>query len=557
MKLNPTKPFSTPRRRQVLAVALLAVLVLLRFEVIRRFGLDLLDAEEFRNHRLRVHLTEGSVGHLTNYILGAPVYGAGEGSIVVSLLLVPIGWLVPDMYWASRVAAILWTLLGAIALARIARHLVGERGPLLALTAVCLLPPRFVMDSLTAKGNYAEAATLGLLLWWAALSVPTASRSRARVAIATAVGFLAVFSVWFTPGSLPLTTFTLLCLPFVWRGQGASTWGAAAAGMTPAVALWILLLPGGRTGATAPGHFVDAVGQAGRSIFSPHLPLLFKAAWLEWPVHASSHPISPVLMGAALLAGWGAVIGALVLGARRTARRAASRERGWVFVVVGGATGLGLPLLLVLMGWGPAWVGDLGISTSHFFDPRPAFFTWWVWALAFVVVVDYGIARAPRATLALGGLGVVVFSPIQAAWILSVPAGPGLWASEDWLLCPSRDPSYFDFCVDHPPPGLVTDLPEVAREASALPPMHRRALLKGVGAVQGTDGCGIQSSHDNHDIRGTRETELWWSGAGWALARCAPPDSVDSNCATAPTDPLRALCRAGAASTDKSPPGSP
>ena len=486
------------RRDELIAcAALLGLFVLLRVLAAPALAFDLLEPEELTNLRLVRQLGSGHpLGGLGSYWYTGVGGNIGAGPLVLSVLYVILRPFAEPDVGAVRLMGTLWATGGALAMAGIARRLLGRGGAAAGLAGAVALPPTWLAWSLTAKGNYTEAAVLTLLGVWLLLRLDAAAGSRREAGWAAGLGLCLAFSGWFCVSAIPPALLLVAIAPLA---VGRRSWPALlalAAGMLLG-ALPVLLGFAPAGGAASPvgleevrellGSVLSSPGAWPRVLFGglANLPVL---GFGEVPPEDWARGWQLVTAGVVLavgVAGLGLLLG---LGLSR----ARDRDRLGMPALSGAGRALliGLALLALLIPAGLASVGfapdGLGIRQLHHYEPRRA-------ALVYAVM----------------GLGVATFGwlvwrfkpvrPVLAAWLLFAVLNQGALAMSSegapdsfhpirYMLCPAEQPVHeASVCV-----GALWEDQVAALEALVLLPrleatdLRRQALL-GFGALQRDD----------------------------------------------------------------------
>ena len=544
----------------------LVAFVALRFVSSARHKLEVFNSEELLNLRLRWVLEANEeIWTLNQLWVGNPLYGSGGGPVGLSFLQVGLGWTGMGAYWSLRVAAIIFAVMLALGTAVIARKLLGRWGPASALLGLCLLPPPFLQDSLTSRGNYVEATSLtvaGVALWLVASELVGARGVLAHFAAALAFGLAA----WFTPAFLPVGLIFLVAQATTSGLRGLLAIVGAA------VPIVLLLMWGAEASSgtvrTVRQHPVDAARALLQQpeLWTPTLTAAYRALPTEFPGTVDSGDAEEAgtappdgrgemrrqarLHGYARSACWllVALLGLrLLVGARR---------RPVVITLAAGLLCAGAALApagLSLVGMAPNDVDSLGGPRAHFWDARRAFIIWPAVALGFSAVVVQAAGRGWLRPIRLAaGLGVMVPSVLLVASGLQTfdDVGPR-FRPERWAICPAKPLIYLGDPCAGPIVGLEIRPLEALVDATAhweIP--ERAAVLLGHGSVKlAPRGCLFAQPEGFPDVSiggapppVDHLLRAYWLGVGAAAnAHCAR-EYIGGTCAKASTSALRSAC---------------
>ena len=244
------------RRTWIVILVALGLVVGLRTAFVLDQPLRLYGAEEYRNLRLAATVwgEEEAWGGL---LLGSPGDPADPplrtsdrsslfdfqfqdwdgGTLVGSMLLVPIAAVGGLSMGTVKAGAILWAALALLAWVGLLGRLEGPRGAWFAAAAFACAPPAYLGVTSFHWANHAESAVFIPLLLLAVLQAKRASTDRAQAGWLAAAGALAGFSVWFSPLNLLPALLALGLAPLL-LGRGCLRWAplvltGAALGFLP------------------------------------------------------------------------------------------------------------------------------------------------------------------------------------------------------------------------------------------------------------------------------------------------------------------------------------
>jgi hypothetical protein len=565
--IAPSEPSARRSRgRHLVAAALLTGFVVLRLVAAHHQAIPLTEPEELLNLRLARQILGGyEVGPLGRYWYTGVGGPGGAGTLVLSVLYIPLVALMGPGVWTIRVMGILWALAGALLTAGIARRVFGPPGFLAGLVAALAMPPAWVGFTVMAKGNYVEAAVLTLA---AAYALLRASGSDGRISAGAwsgLAGAVAAFSVWFWPSAAPptglLAVAVVACAVLQRRPELAiGALVGAGLGLLPSLAgIAPTQASAAQVGALQASDVLREVLSAPRTwpalvhgslAGQPLLSLPTAPAW-EW---AAGWQVNSENVLRAL--SWALCFGLVAVGASgRLARRllpAGTWTAGTRSVLLALAlSALGLPILLGAMGVGPAY---LPVRSIYFFDPRRAALVYPVWSLGWAgaLVVVAGL-RGRRRVVGLGIAGLLVGLQIASAatFARAGRAPSGSFHPELWLICPADTPAEeVAVCVGTVDHHDVPVLEALVADPRLVDPDLRRAALQGYGAVEREDrDCAVAAGTlPSEAPPDALEETLWmWEALGIAARGACPYPRVDSICAEPTQAVLRDACLRGAA----------
>ncbi|GEM_PF-1890291 len=556
-----------PHRRSalVLSVVSLAAFVAIRWSAAHHQAIPLTEPEELLNLRFARQVLEGhAVGPLGRYWYTGVGGPGGAGTLVLSILYLPIVAVVGPGVWAVRVMGILWALASALLTAGLARRIFGPPGFLAGLVAALAMPPAWVGFTVMAKGNYVEAAVMTLGAAYL-LVAAAASPGRGGLVRAVGAGAVAAFSIWFWPSAAPPTALlaaAALGIAIAERRPGlivACVVGAVVGAAPSFVGLAPTQVVASQVGATQVTDVARAVLTApstwpavvhGSLAGQPLLSLPTAPAW-EW---AAGWQIGTenALRGVLWLLCFAALVVALVrpLHGRLFPRGPVTPGSRAVLGALA-VSAVGLPVLLGAMGVGPAY---LPVESVYFFDPRRAALVYPVWALvtAGALVAVWSLSGRRRG-VGLGIAGALLLLQVASAVAFARAGTPprGGFHPERWLICPAETPAEeVAVCVGTVDHHDVPVLEALTSDPRLSEPRLRRAALQGYGAVEREDmGCAVapgtlpaESPPDARD-----EALLMWEALGIAARGACPYTRVDSICAEPTEAALAEACRRGAA----------
>jgi len=473
------------RRERIACVVLLLAYALLRPLVARALAFDLLDPEELLNLRLvRQLAADAPVGDLGRYWYTGVGGNTGAGSLVISMLYVPLGWFADAGLPMIRAMGLLWSVGAALVMAGLGRELFGRGGAAAGLAAALTLPPSWLAWSVTAYGNYVEAAVLTLLGAWLLLRGLRSERPEPWVAGAgAALSFSAWFGVSAAPPALVLGVVGAALLVKRPKTLAALVVGAAV-GYSPA----LMIAPASHVGSPIGPEEVRAVFISVLSdpaswpkVFFGSLAAMPVLTWREvaaedwaagWQI-----PLSAVLLRF-YVAGLGGLYALVIrpdlLG--WSDARAPRRALAGALAVIA----LAIPGGLTAVGVGP---DGLGVEQLYFFDGRRAALVYPIIALGLAGCGHWLWSLGLPGRIAVGLFGAATLANAAMILAASVPP-PTPFHPERYLVCPAVEPvDEASVCVGSLWEDQVPVLEALVLRPELEPVGRRRDALLGFGAL--------------------------------------------------------------------------
>jgi 4-amino-4-deoxy-L-arabinose transferase-like glycosyltransferase len=166
----------------------------------------------------------------------------GSGSLIISLLAVPIYALFGPHYLALKLLALLITVLGGLFWFQVVRAWLGHRVAWCFGLLYIFAPPVLVRTALIAKGDHPEAmAIVGAVLLLASRAA-FCRNDRSRARWAAACGLLAGLGIWVTYSTVPVLVGAGLAA-LVWtRLRPIRIWVVFGAGLVVGLLPWFATL---------------------------------------------------------------------------------------------------------------------------------------------------------------------------------------------------------------------------------------------------------------------------------------------------------------------------
>ena len=555
----------------VLGLALLVIYTGLRIALAARCPIQLYQPEEYVHLRLFRQIQAGlPLGALSEYMYGKGSGFDGGGSLVQSILYLPLGPIVGTGHAAVKTMALMWALLGACLSAALARRLFGEWGGTMALLAHLAVPPAFLVFSMIAWGTHTEGAVLMLLLFWVYLTAvgpPLATASRARSFL---LGSLFALVPWFSPLALLPSLLLAVSVPYAFRGRLARhlPWIVAgvAVGAVPAV---LLDLPGGHGTigselAKAAALTSERVREAGGSF-----PFLVEALGrvatygVTWPGHWSPPGrLATVLHVLCHTCGWLGLV-ALLLKALfptglPTRRRSDASPLSAPLEVSAAGRAVLLTVALTALGL-PVALHALDLADTRRLTPV---YSLWALGWAFALLSLWRIHGRMRVPARVAVLGLPLLAMVPSVLLIASGHPPdGPFRSSSFALEPKGEPveEWWIAIFDVTRPSLPM-LDELVDDPRLVSRSHRGAALRGysVGSARGRDPLVLKEGYCPLHIP-PEFVQRWrwdedarpfaWEYFGAGLAVGCTRMEVSRGCESAGDDTLRAACLRGSART--------
>ena len=529
-------------------LALLGVFVVLHLLFMVLGQVELYHPEEYLNLRLYRQLAAGlPLGGMGGYAYGAGTGLDGGGTVVHSLLYVPLAALAGPGQLAVKAMALFWATAGATLCVLLGRRLFGDGGGRAAALAVLALPPAYLVFSSISWANHMEGSVLVLALMWVFLWTADRSDTAAPRGRAALLGALAAFVPWYSPLAVVPVGLIALSAPWVFRRRmvGILPWLAVgiALGLAPALAIDLPDVGGGDVG-------VLGSALAGERDWAFALTALarvetYDVSWpgrwnmppaVVWTMHCAC--VLTTWVGAGLLLAWAVNPRIGPGGSWRT-----RGDRAVAAVVA--LTALALPVLLALSG---GWAAR---------RLSPVFV---LWVLGWTLGLCWLRMRFPdrlRAITAISAAAVLTAAipGILLAVSGSLPAPP--IDLHRVALMPQEQPvaevtvGMTDFTADH-----LTALDDLLRDPRTRP---AQGLVQAINGFDGAVGgprmplrldparCQDRSTMQaNGTLRSEFVTDLTWEYVGKGLAVACPPAHVEARCELALDPAHRQACTTAA-----------
>jgi len=548
------------RREWTVCAGLLVAYALLHLVAVRHHALLLGNPEELVHLRLARQLAADlPIGSWDVYLYG-PTQGAGGiGPLILSLLYVPVSWVLGTGHTGLRGMALLWALASALLVGAIAARLLGRGGRAAGIASCLLLPPAWLGLSSTVYANYLEASVLCLLaLYLFVVAGQSLGTVRRRASIAGGLGLVAGTACVFNPASVALIGPILLVTGLL-PGSAKlrlATVGPALAGAATAVLPWWPLLTVDRA-----GHLVLPSWRApleffvgARDAWGENLALTYAALPVDqiWE-HQGGLDVPPWAATTWRIATW-SLLAALalrgLLGGRFPGSTAWTAEKRLVAIVVG-ATALAIPLALTLTGLGPDSLD--GPRVYHWNWRRQALVyplaaLAWAWLLH-GLFDPHGHPSRRGLAIALG-LVPLAAGLFSIAVAFSGEAPPTHHRPQDFALCPQSEPALEGaICVDLYTSWNQLDVVATLVEATGDDLNRRRSVLAGFGAVHRvTRGCQfIAWKVLLAEIEGADAAVAGWHAVGASSVATCGGAETERFCAEAPSPEFVEACLRGGA----------
>ena len=383
-------------------LGLLSIFVTVRIVFLVYSQIELYHPEEYLNLRLYRQLAEGlGAGPLGQYAYGAGSGLDGGGTVVQSVLYLPLALLFGPTQLTVKLMALMWAITGAVACAAVGRRLFGRGGAAATLAAMLGLPPAYLVFSSISWANHMEGAVLTFTTLWVLLVLSDRIESGGGRAWSAALGFLLVTVPCYSPLALLPLGLVALGLPWCLASHRARSlpWMALGSGGGLGIAMLAGLDMRQISGVVSSlGHYSSTLlGDPGSRVIevvtAPATVATYGVHWPgRWSPSATALPFlhdaccAMVIVGALALLVW-------AFRRHRGERNARKRAVRLVFAVVALNCVL-LPVVLTLF--------DAGI-------PRRLSPVYLSWAVCWAGLITQAMTHAPRVAALVGvTLGVCV-----------------------------------------------------------------------------------------------------------------------------------------------------
>ena len=163
----------------------------------------------------------------------------GGGSLIVTLLAVPLYWLFGPYYLVYKLIPLAIGVLGACAWTGAVHRWLGTRAAGLLALLFVFAPSNLVRNSLLAHGNHAEALSLLGGVFYLGSRAALGGEKKARLRFAFAAGALAGLGVYVTYAVLPILIGAAFGALAYTRGQPRRLWLCCALGLALGLIPWI------------------------------------------------------------------------------------------------------------------------------------------------------------------------------------------------------------------------------------------------------------------------------------------------------------------------------
>ncbi len=240
-------------------------------------------------------------------------YYHSNGSLLVTLLAVPVFAVLGPSYLAFKIIPLLFTLVGGLCWFMVVRAWWGRPVAWLFGLIYLFAPATFVRTALIAKGDHAEAmAIVGAILLLASKAALAVDPARAR-RWALAAGCLAGLGVFVSYSTLPVLAGVAVAALLLTRLRPRRLWVALGAGLAAGLVPWVIALVAS-AGSSLQIYGQSVAASAGVSAAFDRLGILFARGFLagyDLPGGLAARAIAGHVWGLAVVAGW------IALGLRR------------------------------------------------------------------------------------------------------------------------------------------------------------------------------------------------------------------------------------------------
>ena len=461
-------------------LGLLSIFLTLRIVFLVCSQIELYHPEEYLNLRLFRQLAEGlPPGSLGQYAYGAGSGLDGGGTVVQSVLYLPLALLLGPTQLAVKSMALLWAVAGALACAAVGRRLFGRGGAAAALAAMLALPPAYLVFSSISWANHVEGAVLTIATLWVLLVLSDRVESGGGQVWSVMLGVLIVAVPCYSPLALLPLGFVVLGLPWCMASHRTRSlpWMILGAAIGLGVAMLAGLDARQISGvASGLGHYSSGVlGDTGSRFLeivgAPATVATYGVHWPgRWELPATALPILHVTCCALGLAG-SLALAVWAFRRHRGDRDPRKRAARLVFAVIALDCVL-LPVVLTIF--------DAGI-------PRRLSPVYLCWALGWAGLITQVTTRAPR-MIALPSITLCVGMGLLPGLLLAMSGHPPTapFSPHRFVLLPRAAPvvelsaGLSDVTEDHLPA-----LNALLDDPRATDPDHLTAALVGFDMAAG------------------------------------------------------------------------
>lgn len=245
----------------------------------------------------------------------------GSGSLLISLLAVPIYILFGPQYLAFKIIPLLVTLVGGLAWWRVVHAWAGARAGWLFGLLYLFGPSVIVRTALISKGDHAEAMAIVGVVLWTLTRAAFAPSARGRARWAFVGGVLTGLGVYVTYSTVPVVAGALLGAVLLTRLRPLAPWIHGGAGLVIGLVPWLIVIQ--QTGGSALRVYDTGLADAGFLAEAGHrIQLLLTTGFLahyDLPGGEIPRRLGGLLLTLAVVASWIVLLRQL----RRPARAAA------------------------------------------------------------------------------------------------------------------------------------------------------------------------------------------------------------------------------------------
>lgn len=234
----------------------------------------------------------------------------GSGSLLISLLAVPLYAVLGPHYLAFKIIALIVTMIGGISWFSVVRAWAGQRAAWVFGILYLLGPPALVRTALIAKGDHPEAMAIVGVVLWLFTRAARAQATRVRNIWAVLTGLVAGFGVYVTYSTVPVIAGAAVAALILTRLRPISTWAYGIVGLVAGLVPWLITVIA--TGGAALRVYEASLADTGvlpeaASRFSLLLSTGF-LAFYDLPGGSGPHQMAGLLFTLAVLGGWAALV---------------------------------------------------------------------------------------------------------------------------------------------------------------------------------------------------------------------------------------------------------
>ncbi len=163
----------------------------------------------------------------------------GSGSLLISLLAVPLYAVFGPHYLTFKIIALLVTVIGGISWFSVVRAWAGQKAAWVFGVLYLVGPPALVRTALIAKGDHPEAMAIAGVVLWLFTRAAQAPTPRSRSIWAVLTGLLAGLGVYVTYSTVPVVAGVVVAALILSRARPFTAWATGVVGLGLGLIPWI------------------------------------------------------------------------------------------------------------------------------------------------------------------------------------------------------------------------------------------------------------------------------------------------------------------------------